>query len=503
MNRRDVVRSGLALATATSATGFSSNLWGESDSRQYYRQYQAALALEPRLKGWQGLNADIPEHTVNWRGKLPRELEGRNFYRNGPGQPAFKGERYRHWFDGDGFVNRFQLSASGVTHSGRFVRTRKFLEERAAGRFLYNGAGSTVTHPRSIPSPEAINPANIALLPVAGELWALWEVAMPYRLNPNTLETKGLIEFSEELKAIPFSAHPHIDQQGNIWNFGDLAAMGVPSLVLFQLNTAGQLIRYSIIDSPRACYLHDFAITEHYLVMYLPPLAKKHETELYLDAFEWQPEQGGIVLVIDKNSLKLTAQLPCESGFVFHFGNAWQQGQQIHVPLFWYRNSDIMTKFMTNFADDNTAHRSDFATASLLTIDLHHQQVSRQDSQTAMEFPQFDKRFCGEKSLIHFGVMGGLNSLQNADYCAVGKIDLATGQSQRCDYGAGVICEEPLFVPRNRRKPGEGYLIHTRLDYRAGNTCLSVLDSANLASGPVCEATLPYYLPLGFHGVIV
>jgi len=114
------------------------------------------------LRGWEGLKQDIPPNFVNWQGKLPTELAGHTLFRNGPGRQQLGGERYTHWFDGDGFVNRYALTQHGVSHSGKFVRTSKFEQETRAGRFLYNGAGSRIQNPQTLKGPESVNTANIA-----------------------------------------------------------------------------------------------------------------------------------------------------------------------------------------------------------------------------------------------------------------------------------------------------------------------------------------------------
>ena len=49
-------------------------------------------------------------------GRLPAGLRG-TLYRNGPGLLARKGQRYRHWFDGDGLIrryNRWESEATGL-----------------------------------------------------------------------------------------------------------------------------------------------------------------------------------------------------------------------------------------------------------------------------------------------------------------------------------------------------------------------------------------------------
>ena len=69
-------------------------------------------------------------------GKIPAGLEG-SLYRNGPGLFERGGVRKPHLLDGDGLVQRLTFQDSAVRYQNSFVRTRKFAQEEAVGRYLY------------------------------------------------------------------------------------------------------------------------------------------------------------------------------------------------------------------------------------------------------------------------------------------------------------------------------------------------------------------------------
>ncbi len=81
----------------------------------------------------------VHSHLPSW----PTALAGR-FYRNGPVLYERNGERYHHWFDGDGMVQQFTLAAGRITHRGRLVRTAKLESEARAGRFLMHAFGTAI-----------------------------------------------------------------------------------------------------------------------------------------------------------------------------------------------------------------------------------------------------------------------------------------------------------------------------------------------------------------------
>ena len=79
----------------------------------------------------------------------------------------------------------------------------KILELDDKYRFLVPGAGSGVPDPKGVPGNG--NPANISVVPWGEELLALWEAGSPYALDPQSLETRRRVVFSEQSDGMPFS----------------------------------------------------------------------------------------------------------------------------------------------------------------------------------------------------------------------------------------------------------------------------------------------------------
>ena len=77
----------------------------------------------------------------------------------------------------------------------------------------------------------------------------------------------------------------------------------------------------------------------------------------------------------------------------------------------------------------------------------------------------------------------------------------SSGRLQRFDYGDPVIAEEHILIPKPGRS-GEldAWVLGTTFDARRQKTVFNLLDAARIEAGPIAQATLPYVLPLGFHG---
>ena len=123
-------------------------------------------------------------------------------------------------------IQAFRFSDDGISHSGRFVRTAKYAAETEAGRFLYAAFGTQLEGARPISGPDSLNVANTSVLPFAGELLALWEGGSAYRLDAETLATLGPKAWRRDLTGMPFSAHPRVEADGTLWNFGVVNGRG-------------------------------------------------------------------------------------------------------------------------------------------------------------------------------------------------------------------------------------------------------------------------------------
>ena len=92
--------------------------------------------------------------------------------------------------------------------SGKFVGTPKFIKEELAGNFLYSGP-DTYNTGKYAGIQGRSNTANTNVIPVNGELWALWKgLAMQSMLSRWNLSGRCRgTTYGDQLKGLPFSAH--------------------------------------------------------------------------------------------------------------------------------------------------------------------------------------------------------------------------------------------------------------------------------------------------------
>ena len=301
------------------------------NTKQLFAQ---ALEKDTRLAGFKGVSVPTLSHqNLPSIGKIPAQLYG-TFYRNGPAKHEFHERRYHHWFDGDGMIQTFQLSATGVSHQGRLIETQKYKNELARDQFYLPSTGTLWQADSIIKHADDINTANISIVWHGNELLALWEGGSAHRINPETLANMGLKIWGKNLEHLPFSAHPRLDAQGNLWNFGSAPWQG--KLMLYRIDKTGALAKFGILDIEARAMLHDFAITQDYVIFILPPLnwQTDQQADIYLQGFAWQAQQASKIIVVDKNDFSIIWQGETDTGFHFHIGNAYQHGKEIIIDFF-------------------------------------------------------------------------------------------------------------------------------------------------------------------------
>ncbi|MEO5738769.1 MAG: carotenoid oxygenase family protein, partial [Variovorax sp.] len=438
MDRRKLLR---LLATAGAAP-LLAPLVHAAGPENWQAEFDAAGA--PWKLGFATPPGDLPLTPATVRGRFPDALSG-SLYRIGPAGHDLGGERYHHRFDGDGMAQRFVIEGSKVRHQGRYVATAKRTSEMRAGHRLTEGFGTIIAGVEPPSSPDSINVANTSLLPLSGELLALWEGGSATRLDPRTLDTLGLKTWRADLAGLPFSAHPKVDPDGTVWNFGVGASQGL--LVLYELAPDGALRRADAVPVPDLPMVHDFAVTDRHLVFLMPPLVydaqRKQAGASFLDAHVWRPELGMRVLVIDKKDWKKRQTLALPAGFLFHLGNAWSEeaagGTVIHVD---YVRSNTAASVFTANREVMRARRVRCAEPHLTvaTLNLGSGQATQTTLPLEAEFPRIDPRRVG---LRHRRVVHATQVAQDRPgFAAIAVTDVESGNSQRFVYGQQAMVEE-------------------------------------------------------------
>lgn len=411
-------------------------------------------------------------------GELPRELNG-TLFRNGP-NPQFPNGH--HWFFGDGMVHAFTLREGRAGYRNRWVRTPKFLAERQAGHALDGRFAGGV--------------ANTNILIHAGRLLALEEADPPIEIDPATLETRAARDLGG---AGPVTAHPKIDPETGALRFFGYAAGGPfsPVIRFGSVDRDGRAGAMETFEAPYCSMVHDFIVTEHYVVFPILPLAGSLSRAMRGELpWAWEPELGAHLGVMRLDSgVRTLHWFRAETGYVFHVMNAWEEDGRILADVMRYEEPPLFPRADGTPTDPARAR----AVLTRWTVDPNGGTdafTSQTLDDLAGEFPRVDDRRAG-RAYRH----GWFAGARGEELDTIAHLDRATGRRTLLELPPGDVTSEPVFAARAPDAPeGDGWVLAVVWRGAEARSELLVLRADAIEVGPVATIRLPQRVPFGFHG---
>ena len=136
MNRRQFLNLSAASLGSGALQMAGLSVAQQVNSASWQMQFNAALKENPWLAIYQTAANEAFASRAEVTGRWPKELKG-VLYRNGPARHEIGDFRYHHWFDGDGMIQAFEISADGITHKAKMIRTHKFQKGKGRRVTLY------------------------------------------------------------------------------------------------------------------------------------------------------------------------------------------------------------------------------------------------------------------------------------------------------------------------------------------------------------------------------
>ncbi|ESQ14092.1 MAG: hypothetical protein N838_12910 [Thiohalocapsa sp. PB-PSB1] len=472
--------------------------------------------LDVYIRATQTVEDELDTQLDPVEGQLPTGLRGL-LYRNGPGRHEICGHRYGHPFDGDGMILRLELSDTGIHYRNRYVRTRELTEELRAGRPLYRSFGTNLPGglARNALRLRFKNAANTGVIEFGGKLLALWEGGLPHALDKDTLATLGRYDFQGRLRntfsplermlntELPFSAHPRIcPETGVLYNFGTANGFK-PRLMLYQVQPDGRMAAPGHITLKALSFVHDFVLTPNYLVFFLPSVVFDVPRALSGLATPVDTLHGSgkptRVIAVSRDDFRVVGSWLTEPGFIFHFSNGFQAGDDIVVDGL--RLEDLPSAAQVREIIEGRASMYPQPALVRTTLRLGMQQA---DSEvlfaTAGDLPTIDPR--QHTRDYRFLWTAAAPSERNDPFqTQILCLDLLGRTEQRRDFGQDIV-GEPLFVPDpHNRQEGAGWILMLAYSAALHRSEFYVLDATSLAT--LARYRLPHHVPPGFHGSFV
>ena len=444
-----------------------------------------------------GVFAPVPdEHDVadlTVQGAIPADLRGA-YLRNGPNPQFPPLGSYTFPLEGDAMLHGiFVDDDRSVRYRNRFVWTPQMRLEQQAGHALWAGIMTPYfPGPDVVPAAYANNTKAAPFINIVhhGGRWlALSEVDPPWQVTDG-MEVVGDAPFTWDGAVPGMCAHPKIDPStGEMVIFRyDLSA---PFLFWATIAPGGSVARApEVIDVDGSYMIHDFTITERYVVLFVAPA--QFDLEALISGsgppLAWHGDKPLRIAVIPRaTGVADVTWIETDPFWVYHYANAFDDGNDIVVDFsrwsfFSLGGDDAPTGSMTRARITPAA-----GTATFSDFD-----------QRSTEFPRIDDRLTGRPHRF-FTVSVKSGDLTVGEWNGLVRVDTHTGALTEWDSGSKAF-GELVFAPAAGGGPDQGYYVGFRTDMTTLRSDWVVLDASDLAAGPVATVELPFRVPAGLHG---
>jgi all-trans-8'-apo-beta-carotenal 15,15'-oxygenase len=448
-------------------------------------------------------------------GVVPELLRGGRVLSNGPGWTRIDG-RNAHPFDGHGYVRAFEFLADGSCRvRARFVGTRVYRDEAAAGRLVHRGLATNLPERRrnlglgGVPR----NVANTTITRWGGRLLAGWEGGAPHAIDPESLETRGEETFGGLIAGQATLAHMHHDAGSGRLVLCSHTGFRQPKLTFREIDPSGALVRSreQVFDGP--LFIHDFAITPNWYVVGGNPLrfkfAELAKTLLggstLLRSIAAETSKPGVFYLIPRSGdgPMRTIGLP-DHAFVVHFGGAFERDGTVYADACIFNELEFGAEFGytgpdTPFDPTLTDTRG---TQRLYRVTIPPDASAgtwRQLAPHGVDFPRIHPDHEGQETALLFGACRSDPRFSDP-FDALIRVDLGDPErpSQVWSAPENVFVGEPLFAPDPARADA-GHVIAALSDGLDRSTTLAIFDASALDAGPIARVRTPL-LPIAFHG---
>ncbi|KAH7446838.1 hypothetical protein KP509_01G078800 [Ceratopteris richardii] len=471
------------------------------------------------------------QHELHVQGRIPPTIEG-IYVRNGP-NPMFKPVAGYNFFDGDGMLHAVRFKQGNVSYANRFTCTYRLQQEMKLGRaFFPKSIGELHGHSGLarlmlyyvrcafglVHTCKGVGVANTGAVFFNGHLLAMSEDDLPYAVKfseMGDLKTLGRYDFNGQLKS-SMIAHPKIDIRT-----GELFALGYdiiqkPFLKCFKFSADGKKSPEVNISVKQPTMVHDFAITENYIVVpdqqiifQLQEMLKGGSPVVYVKD---KMPRFGLLPRNDVNEERMT-WINVPDCFCFHLWNAWEENEEIVIIASCMTPPDGMF---------NEASQSVQSILSEIRLNMTTKTSSRRPliSSMTLEAGQVNKRFLGHKSqFVYLAIVDPWPKV-----CGIAKVDLSGPKKrnalslqelEQCDdhhiaakfmYPRDCYGGEPMFVPRSSTAStpeDDGYLLTFMHNENTNKSELLILDARSPTLQMLASVKLPTRVPYGLHGTFI
>lgn len=471
LSRRQILRMASGLAAATVASSLTT-----------FRSLAEGTGVPSFLTGhFRPVVAETTAFDLPVRGAIPTALAGR-YFRNGHNPKS--GENPGAWFYGAGMIHGLRIADGRAEwYRNRYVRTPAL-----DGAPLFREDGSMDL---------TASAAATSVISHAGRILALQEVNLPFEVT-SELETVGAYDFDGALKTM-MTAHPRVDPRtGELLFFGNSPLP--PYLTYHVADANGRLTHSEVIEGPVGSVIHDFAITENYVIWFDPNVTLNLGSGLHFP-YTWDEGYPGKIGILPRDRTRGgIIWIDVDPYYVLHVTNAWENADgtiTVECPHFDKASWSAASAFIEGVSGHGSLPVQG-SRRSRWTIDPSQRSARFEiKDETTIEFPKINEAFTGRANRFAYAVsFPG----PGQETCGLVKYDMQTDLAERLILPAGVYAGEPCFVPDpSGRAEDDGWLLSFVTDLRSDAAELWILDARDLRR-PVAAIEIPARVPAGVHG---
>uniref|UniRef100_A0A8C5CYK9 Beta-carotene 15, 15-dioxygenase 2, like n=2 Tax=Gadus morhua TaxID=8049 RepID=A0A8C5CYK9_GADMO len=297
------------------------------------------------------------------KGTIPSWING-SFLRNGPGKFEFGKDKYSHWFDGMAMMHRFYVKDGDVTYNSSFLRSDSYTKNSEKDRIVVSEFG-TIAMPDPCKNifarffsrfklPQATDNASVNFVKYKGDYFVSTETNYMRRVDPDSLETKEKVDWTQYVAVNSATAHPHYGRDGATYNMGNSYGKSGFFYNIVRVppqETEGDGAKEDVADlygakvicsipasePRRPSYFHSFVMSENYIVFIEQPIkldmlkAMLYQVQgkSFNKIMTWDPKCDTIFHLVNRH----TGEVPCsavryrgEPMFTLHQINAYEEG---------------------------------------------------------------------------------------------------------------------------------------------------------------------------------
>jgi carotenoid cleavage dioxygenase-like enzyme len=461
----------------------------------------------PRIPQLFRVEQDIAHCEVE--GKIPADLNGA-FYRTGP-DAQFPLRAGNIPFDGEGHVSMFRFENGRVDYRTRFVRNERFIAQEQAGKILFPMYRNPFLDDPSVKG-KSRGTHNTHIIHHNGRLLALKEDSPPAAMDLNTLETLDPVyTFNGQLQSKTFTAHPKTDSHtGNLLAFGyEAKGFNTTDVNVFEYTPDGRKVWEAWVNVPYVGMLHDYQVTEKYVMLYVIPLAfDQAQIERGGIHWSWYPGQPTYFGYFRRGGDgKDVKWIKGPERSATHMMGGFDDGNKLYVDVEMSLSNPFPFMPMRDGSKWDPVRGASHITR--LSVDVSKKSPKDYGIETLFPdhigaLPRQDDRY--NTVPYRYGFLpcpdpAPKDPNKRPPSCYA-RFDVQNRTSMLYRAGEGVQLAEACFAPKSANAPeGVGYLMgvasHTNENGRAD---LVILDAEHIDQGPIATVKLPTRTVGQIHG---